>query len=233
MSTVDGLSSFYRQQDQAYEVGLDEAALLVVDMQKGSMLPNVGYGSFYAAMGMPELNERRKERSERLIAKVRGLADAFRRRRRPVLYCTVAYAPDYADLPRRWRPRLEDCRARGIEPPFAVRGSEGAELVEGLGRLPDEPLFQKRTSGAFASTELDAALRERGVKVLFVVGVATNYCVETTVREAADRDYACFVVEDGCDAATPERHALGIASLESVARIVLAEDVYAMFEGSR
>lgn len=229
-SPVDRLTEFYRSEDQAYETDMNSAALLVVDVQNGSMLAGYGYGKFYSAIGMPELNESRLERTPRLVAKIRTLIEAFRSAERPVAYCTVAYAPGYADLHKRWWPRLELCRQRGIEPPFAVKGSFEAQVVEGLGRLHDEPLFEKNTAGAFASTALGAYLRERSIESLFVVGVATNYCVETTVREAADRDFACFVVEDGCDAATPERHALGISSLESVARITTVDDVLDMLE---
>lgn len=225
MGSVDRLTEFYRSEDQAYETDMKTAALLVVDVQNGSMLEGHGYGKFYAAIGMPELNESRRERTPRLVAKIRTLIEAFRATNRPVAYCTVAYATDYSDLHKRWRPRLVLCQERGIQPPFALRGSFEAQVVEGLGRTPDEPLFEKNTAGAFASTDLQAYLRSNSIETVFVVGVATNYCVETTVREAADRDFACFVVEDACDAATPERHALGISSLESVARITTVNDV--------
>ena len=77
-STIDRLTEFYRSEDQAYETEISTAALLVVDVQNGSMLAGHGYGKFYAAIGMPELNDSRLERPPRLVDKIRSLIEAFR-----------------------------------------------------------------------------------------------------------------------------------------------------------
>ena len=63
-----------------------------------------------------------------------------------------------------------------------------------------ELVVNKTTAGAFNSTGLDSILRRSGIETLIVAGVVTNSCVETTVRDAGDRDFRVLLVEDGCAA---------------------------------
>ena len=66
-----------------------------------------------------------------------------------------------------------------------------------LAPLPTELVLNKTTFGAFASTNLERRLRERGISSLVITGVSTNCCVETTAREAADRGFGCVIVDEG------------------------------------
>ena len=52
-------------------------------------------------------------------------------------------------------------------------------------------------------------LRNRGIDTLFVCGVTTEVCVNTTVREANDRGFRCIVLSDCCASYFPEFHAAG------------------------
>ena len=60
--------------------------------------------------------------------------------------------------------------------------------------------------GAFASTGLDHLLRTLNLEHLFMTGVSTNMCVETTARGAADRGYAVTLVEDAGATTHKELH---------------------------
>lgn len=62
--------------------------------------------------------------------------------------------------------------------------------------LPGEPVVIKRTSSAFVNTGLEALLRDSGIDQLFIAGGATNYCVESTTRMAADLGFAVTLAED-------------------------------------
>ena len=57
-------------------------------------------------------------------------------------------------------------------------------------------MVEKNTSSAFNSTGIEWLLRNLGVSTLVVIGVATDMCVETTARDAADRGFDVIVVED-------------------------------------
>ena len=65
-----------------------------------------------------------------------------------------------------------------------------AEALEG------EPVFLKHTSSSFASTDLAAYLRDRGVADLVVAGAVAGFCVNSTVRAGADLGFNMTVVRD-------------------------------------
>jgi nicotinamidase-related amidase len=76
-------------------------------------------------------------------------------------------------------------------------GSEGWRLLPSLDRRPGDPVVHKRACDAFYETDLDETLRKRETTRLLVTGCATDFCVDTTIRAAASRDYEVVVVEDG------------------------------------
>lgn len=59
----------------------------------------------------------------------------------------------------------------------------------------DIVLYKHRYSG-FYDTILEAALRDRGIDTVVVVGATTSVCVDSTVRDAVFRDLHCLVLED-------------------------------------
>lgn len=72
--------------------------------------------------------------------------------------------------------------------------------------LAGEPVVVKRRVSAFAGSDLDVVLRSRGVRTLALAGIATSGVVLSTVREAADRDFALTVLSDACADRDPEVH---------------------------
>jgi len=62
--------------------------------------------------------------------------------------------------------------------------------------LLNEPVFLKRTSSGFASTDLAAYLRGKGINNLVVTGAVAGFCVNSTVRAGADLGFNMTVVKD-------------------------------------
>lgn len=138
------------------------------------------------------------------------LVPAARQAGLPVIWTRMCYRPDYADgglLVHELRPAL---KALG-----ALReGSPDAELLPEANVDPGDLVIAKQRYSAFHGTLLESLLRAREVESLLVAGVTTSMCVESTVRDAAQRDYRCFVVADACGDFALERHA---ASLDALA----------------
>jgi len=92
----------------------------------------------------------------------------------------------------------------GIWPPHCVQGTEGAEFHEDL-IIPQDNKFiiSKGTSrdfdaySGFQGTILEDLLKERGIKRVFVGGVATDYCVKNTVLGAINLGFQVFLLYDG------------------------------------
>lgn len=80
-----------------------------------------------------------------------------------------------------------------------------SELVEGLAQ-PGDVLVTKRQWGGFFGTDLDLQLRRRGIATMVIGGIATNFGVESTARQAWEHGYAVVVAEDLTASFTREMH---------------------------
>ena len=90
----------------------------------------------------------------------------------------------------------------GPWPPHCIANSPGAEFAAGL-RLPAEFMIiskaaapDKDAYSGFEGTELEAVLRSHGVRRVFVCGLATDYCVLNTVKDALENRYQVYVLND-------------------------------------
>lgn len=96
-----------------------------------------------------------------------------------------------------------------------IRGEPGWEIVPELTPEPGESIIDKPGSGAFYSTELEHILHRRGVRNLIIMGVTTEVCVHTTLREASDRGFDNLLLEDCCAATVPALHKAAVAIVRS------------------
>ena len=89
-------------------------------------------------------------------------------------------------------------------------GTEEIEVIAELEVRPDEIVIDKSRPSSFYGTRLEPVLTGMGIRNLVICGVTTNICVETTARDAGQRDYGTYVVRDAVAEFTKERndHAL-------------------------
>ena len=146
------------------------AALLVIDMQNGFLHPD----------GSIPRNDKPMLEVERVVAETVDLVAAARDAGLPVIYTAHVFRPDYVDVPSRMRVR--DMFNQDDE--TLVKGSWDAAIADELKPLEMDPVVEKNRYDAFLYTELELILRALGVGRLLVCGVATNVCVESTVRSA-------------------------------------------------
>ncbi|OGS95374.1 MAG: nicotinamidase [Gallionellales bacterium RIFCSPLOWO2_02_FULL_57_47] len=115
---------------------------------------------------------------------------------------TAQNLPIYAT--RDWHPERH-CSFRaqgGIWPPHCVAGTRGAEFAAAL-QLPSSAVIISKATTAeldaysgFQGTNLDQQLREAKIRRLFIGGLATDYCVLNTVRDALRLGYEVFLLAD-------------------------------------
>lgn len=89
----------------------------------------------------------------------------------------------------------------------ASRPDNWSTLVSDLERASGDVVIRKRQWGAFYGTDLDLVLRRRGLTTLVLCGIATEYGVESTARDAYERGYEQVFVSDAMAALSPEAHA--------------------------
>jgi nicotinamidase-related amidase len=78
-----------------------------------------------------------------------------------------------------------------------VWGSPEWQLLPALDVRPEDARVRKTACDSFYRSDLDRVLRALGVRRLLVGGCATDFCVDTTIRAAASKDYEVVVVADG------------------------------------
>lgn len=206
----------------AHEQFLKErhTALLCIDLQYLDAAR--GHGVFKDAENSgvpPEAQEYYFSRlEETVLPNVRTLQDQFRSHGLEVIHTRIQ------SLTRDGRDRSKGHRRLKL---LAAPGSRDADFIEQVAPLDerDEIIINKTASGVFASTNLHYVLKNMGIESLFVVGVYTNECVETTVRDACDLGYLVTVVEDCCATVTEQLHEASLTTLrDRYARIVALEE---------
>ena len=103
-----------------------------------------------------------------------------------------------------WNTRAGDVDPAPYQPNCAT-GSWGAEFYE-VGPETGDTVVIKHRYSAFAGTDLDVVLKTAGVESLLFTGVATNVCVESTLRDGLFLDYNVTLIEDCCAAYSPDLH---------------------------
>ena len=109
-----------------------------------------------------------------------------------------------------------------------AKGTWDAELVDPLKEVlePRDDIVEKHRSSCFYNTTLESKLRIQGITTLIVCGVATNYCVESTIRDAYARDYDIVVIEDAVASLWEDLHRATLKNVELMYGAVMsAEDL--------
>jgi ureidoacrylate peracid hydrolase len=195
------------------EIELARAAIVVVDMQN----------AFATAGGLLDLAGVDISGAAAVTQSIAGLLPAARACGVPVVYLQTGYKPDLSNGggERSPNPRKETAlclmRARPeLRGQLLVEGTWDFQIVDELAPHPGDLVVLKTRYSGFAGTTLDASLRVRGIQYLFFVGIATNVCVESTLRDAYFQEYWPLLVTDGVmQAGPPEAQAATIFNVES------------------
>ena len=196
-----------------YEFDVARTALVIIDMQRDFVEP----GGFGASLGNDVT------RLQAIIPTCRRVLDAWRAHDGLVVHTRESHLPDLSDCPPAKRLRGTPTLRIGDTGPMGrvlVRGEPGNEIVPELAPIDGEIVIDKPGKGAFHDTGLHETLQEFGITHLVFMGVTTEVCVQTSMREANDRGYDCLLVEDGTESYFPEFKAAALAMITAQGAIV-------------
>jgi ureidoacrylate peracid hydrolase len=175
-------------------------AVLVVDMQNAFASPG----------GLLDIAGVDVSSAGAVVDNARRVAEAARTAGVPVIYLAMGYAPDLSDAgdnespnPRKELSLVLRRDDPGLSSPLLVVGTWNFAIVDGMTPQAGEPVIVKTRYSGFCGTELDTLLRDQGIRTLLVVGITTNVCVESTIRDAFFHEYWPVLVEDATMAAGP------------------------------
>jgi ureidoacrylate peracid hydrolase len=170
----------------------EKSVLMVIDMQNGFLEPK---GSINA-IGM------KYEELRRALPGTTTLINAAREAGVPVIYTRYAYMPGFLDGGVIARHLIPDLRAaEGL-----VSGTWDVEVVDDLAPQSGDIVIDKSRPSSFYGTQLEPVLTSLGVENVVICGVTTNMCVETTARDAGQRDYLVHVISDATAEFEKARH---------------------------
>jgi nicotinamidase-related amidase len=200
-----------------FDVDWKRAALVAIDLQNYGCNPDVGLARMLSER-YPEIARYYLPRiTETTVPNARRLLEGFRAARRRVVF--TRHGPLLADgsdmIARRRRRDVESLESTGT-PALWHRGTFEHEVIASLAPTAGELVIDKNTSSVFNSTGLEWLLRNMDVETLVLGGVATDMCVETTARDAADRGFNVIVVEDATATFFEQHHR---AALSGFARV--------------
>lgn len=97
-----------------------------------------------------------------------------------------------------------------------AKGGWDFELIDELTPLAQDIVIEKPRYSGFFNTALDSMLRARGIRNLVFVGIATNVCVESTLRDGFFLEYFGVALEDACYQAGPvEMHQASMYNIKT------------------
>ena len=187
----------------------ENTALLIIDVQKGE------YNKEFIKNNPNEkyLFDRIKNK---VIPNGKKLIESCRNKKIEVIYTVVE------SLTLDGRDRGLDYKISGI---FAAKGSWQAEVVDELKPLKNEIIIPKTSSSLFNSTNFEYVLRNLSIQYLLVMGIVTDQCVETAVRDGCDRGFLVTLIEDACATHSQQRHDESLIGVKGYCRIRETEEV--------
>jgi ureidoacrylate peracid hydrolase len=188
---------------EAVRVSAETTAVVVIDMQnayasEGGYVDLAGFDIGGAAS---------------VIGKIAAVLDTARAAGMPVIFFQNGWDADYVEAGTPKSPNwhksnaLKTMRARPeLSGQLLARGGWDYDLVDGLKPQPGDIRLHKTRYSGFFNSQLDSVLRARGIRTIVFVGIASNVCVESTLRDAFHLEYFSVLLEDAT-------HELGGASI--------------------
>lgn len=166
-----------------------KTALVIVDLQKLILsMPLAPYSA----------NE--------LIKQVVGLSQAVKKGGGTLIRVITDFSKDLADAPQ-----------SNVDTPFRLPPTgmpiDATEIPASLTAITPDVIIYKRQWSAFYGTDMDLQLRRRGIEKVILAGVATNFGVESTARDAWQHHYQVIVAVDAVSSFSLELHEFSIKNI--------------------
>ncbi len=170
-----------------------ETAVVVIDMQNA-----YATGGGYVDLAGFDISG-----SASVIGRIAQVLDTARAARMPVVFLQNGWDDEYKEAGGPGSPNwhksnaLKTMRARPeLAGKLLARGGGDYELVDALKPQPGDIRVHKTRYSAFFNSQLDSVLRSRGIRNIVFVGIATNVCVESTLRDGFHLEYFGVMLED-------------------------------------
>ena len=177
------------------DIDLRRTAVVVIDMTNAF----IRKGGFFDLLGVDI------SLCEKAIEPVKRISDTARSKGCKIIHIVHRIEKDLSDAGGEGSVnRAKDATLRiARERPESIdklyfRNTWGSEIVDELEPHKDDIVIEKPRYSAFAGTDLDMTLRGHDIKYVVFVGIATNGCVEASIRDAFNLEYWPVLIPDAC-----------------------------------
>ena len=173
----------------AFTFSVASTALVIIDMQRDFVEP----GGFGETLGNDV------SLLSAIVPTCQAVLAAWRAAGGVVVHTREAHRADLSDCPPAKRNRGNPSLRIGDAGPMGrilVAGEPGNQIIAELTPTAGEIVIDKPGKGAFYATDLQDQLQKKGITHLVLMGVTTEVCVQSTMREANDRGYDCLLLAD-------------------------------------
>ena len=184
------------------KLDIDKTALIVVDMQNTFCKR----GGIFDYLGKFD-----ETKVKHIISNDKKVIDVCRDKGIKVVYLRMGYRRDLSNAGGPESPNYYKelgVVAMRLHPElrgkFLTIGTQDWEIIDELKPKPEDIIVNKHRYSGFTNTELDSILGTYNIKYLLFIGLATNVCVESTLRDAYFHEYFPILVSDGCGNIGPE-----------------------------
>jgi ureidoacrylate peracid hydrolase len=178
---------------EAIKIDLLKTAVIVVDMQNAF----VSRGGYFDLIGIDT------SATQKIVEPCRKIIQVAREKGVKIIYLQMGYSPDLSDAGQPGSPSFHKSGGLNffrehpeLKDKLYFYGTWGAEIIEALKPHQEDIVIKKQKYDGFIGTNLDIILRTLGIKYLLFLGIATNVCVESTLRHAFFLDYFPILVSD-------------------------------------
>jgi biuret amidohydrolase len=197
----------------AFNCNVATTALVIIDMQRDFIEP----GGFGETLGNDV------SLLAAIVPACRTVLAAWRQAGGWVVHTRESHSPDLSDCPLGKRNRGNPSLRIGDVGPMGrilVAGEPGNAIIAALAPIADELVIDKPGKGAFYATDLQRLLRESAITHLIFMGVTTEVCVQTSMREANDRGFDCLLLTDCTESYFPAFKAATVEMIHAQGAIV-------------
>jgi nicotinamidase-related amidase len=150
----------------------------------------------------------------------KSVLDSARKAGILVVHIVIDYQPAFFSARNKF---LQKIRIPVLSAP-GVDVAELLEIADEVKPVGDEPIVRKPRMNPFFGTALESMLRSRDIDTVVVMGVATEFVVESAVRHAADADFRVIVLEDCCASFSEEAHRVSLHIIDHLATLATSVD---------
>ena len=208
-----GAGKILKAEPEAIQLAPEQTALIVIDMQnaytsKGGYLDLAGFDV---------------SATESVVQNIQKAVDTAHASDIQVIYFKNGWDDQYVEAGGVNSPNFHKSNALKtmrkqpeLQGKLLAKGGWDFELIDALMPKPQDIVIEKPRYSGFFNTALDSMLRSQGIRNLVFVGIATNVCVESTLRDGFFLEYFGVALADACHQAGPiEAHEASLYNIKT------------------